>query len=104
MVRAWRKSTSLARLMRSTVLSRGGGSRDGHCRQIGPPAGISERLPVGEHHQQQCDAAAVRGAQRLQNAALEGMPLAQDCYRTWKVTEMGSVWWCSSGAFRIPTF
>jgi hypothetical protein len=42
----------------------------------------------------------VRGAQRLQNAALEGMPLAQDCYRTWKVAEMGSVWWCSSGAFR----
>jgi hypothetical protein len=33
----------------------------------------------------------VRGPQRLQNAALEGMPLAQDCYRTWKVTEMGSV-------------
>jgi hypothetical protein len=31
----------------------------------------------------------------LQNAALEGMPLAQDCYRTWKVAEMGSVWWCS---------
>jgi hypothetical protein len=46
----------------------------------------------------------MRGAQRLQNAALEGMPLAQDCYRTWKVTEMGSVWWCSSGAFRTPTF
>jgi hypothetical protein len=40
---------------------------------------------VGEHNQQQCYAAAVRGAQRLQNAALEGMPLAQDCYRTWKV-------------------
>jgi hypothetical protein len=45
----------------------------------------------------------VRDAQRLQNAALEGMPLAHDCYRTWKVAEMGSVWWCSSGAFRTPT-
>jgi hypothetical protein len=62
MVRAWRKSTSLARL----------------CGR--PFSG----------------AAAVRGAQRLQNAALEGMPLAHDCYRTWKVAEMGSVWWCSS--------
>src|SRR4029077_8436156 len=59
---------------------------------------------VGEHNQQQCYAAAVHGAQRLQNAALEGVPLAENCHRTWKVAEMGSVWRCPSGAFRIPTF
>src|SRR6266436_7450590 len=90
--------------MRSTVLRRGGGSRDAHCRQIGPSRWDQRTATIGEHHQQQCDAAAVRGAQRLQNAALEGMPLAQDCYRTWKVTEMGSVLWCSSGAFRTTSF
>jgi len=33
--------------VQSTVLSRGGGFRDGHCRQIVHPAGISERLPSG---------------------------------------------------------
>jgi hypothetical protein len=81
--------------VQSTVLSRGGGFRDGHCRQIGPPRRDQRAAAVGEHNQQQCYAAAVRGAQRLQNAALEGMPRAQDCYRTWKVAEMGSVWWCS---------
>ena len=36
----------------------------------------------------------MHGAQRLQNAALEGMPLAEDFHRTWEVAEMGSVWWC----------
>ena len=89
--------------MRSTVLRRGGGSRDAHCRQIGPSRWDQRTAAIGEHHQQQCDAAAVRGAQRLQNAALEGMPLAEDCHRTWEVAEMGSVWWYPSGAFRIPT-
>ena len=89
--------------VRSTLLSRGGGFRDGHCRQIGPPHRDQRAAAVGEHNQQQCYAAAAHGAQRLQNAALEGMPLAEDCHRTWKVAEMGSVWWCSSGAFLTLT-
>jgi len=82
-------------VVRSTVLSRGRGFGDGHCRQIGPPRWDQCAAAVGEHDQQQCYAAAVHGAQRLKNAALEGMPLAEDCHRTWEVAEMGSVWWCS---------
>jgi hypothetical protein len=66
--------------MRSTVFRHGGGSRDEHCRQIGPSRWDQRTAAIGEHYQQQCYAAAVRGAQCLQNAALEGMPLAQDCY------------------------
>ena len=89
--------------LRSTVLRRGGGSRDAQCRPIRPSCWDQSTAAIGEHHQQQCYAAAVRGAQCLQNVALEGVPLAQDCYWTWKVAEMGSMWWCSSGAFRIPT-
>jgi hypothetical protein len=89
--------------VRSTVLSCGGGLRDGHCRQIGPPRRDQRAAAVGEHYQQQCYAAAVHDAQRLQNAALEGMPLAEDFHRMWEVAEMGSVWWCPSGAFRMPT-
>ena len=84
--------------VQSTVLSRG----DGHCCQIGPPRRDQRAAAVGEHNQQQCYTAAVHGAQRLQNAALEGMPLAEDFHRTWQVAEMGSVWWCSLGAFPIP--
>jgi hypothetical protein len=77
-----------------------GGSffRDLRCRQIGPISWDQRAAAIGERHQQRCYAAAVRGAQCLQNAALEGMPLAQDCYWTWKVAEMGSMWWCSSTA------
>jgi hypothetical protein len=90
--------------MRSTLLTRDDGLCDRRCRKIRPSRRDQRTAAVGQHHQQQCHAVAVRGAQRLQNEALEGMPLAQDCYRTWKVAEMGSMWWCSSGAFRIPTF
>jgi len=90
--------------MRSTLLTRDDGLCDRRCRKIRPSRRDQRTAAVGQHHQQQCHAVAVRGAQRLQNEALEGMPLAQDCYRTWKVAEMGSMWWCPSGAFRIPTF
>jgi len=102
MVRAWRKSTSLARLCCRPFSVAAAGSATGIAAKSVHPTGISAAA-VGEHNQQQCYATAAHGAQRLQNAALEGMPLAQDCYRTWKVAEMGSVWWCSSGAFRMPT-
>ena len=75
---------------------------DRRCRQIGPIRRDQRTAAVGEHDQQHWDATATQGAHDLQNAALEGMPLADDSYRTRKVAEMGSVWWRPLGAFPIP--
>ena len=76
---------------------------DRRCGQIGPIRRDQRAAAVREHDQQHCDATATQGAHDLQNAALKGVPLADDSYRTREVAEMGSVWWRSSGAFRILT-
>jgi len=54
---------------------------------------IAVTMPVGEHDEQQWNITTTHGAHDSQNAALKGMPRADDPHRTWKVAEMGSVWW-----------
>ena len=103
MVRAWRKSTSPARLCGrpSSVAAAGRATRI--VAKSVHPAGISERVPSGSITSSNATPRRCVALSACRTRPLEGMPLVQDCYRTWKVTEMGSVWWCSSGAFRIPT-
>ena len=102
MVRAWRKSTSLARLCSRPFSVAAAGFAMGIAAKSVHPAGISERLPSGSTTSSNATPRRCTAPQRLQNAALEGMPLAEDFNRTWEVAEMGSVWWCSLGAFPIP--
>jgi hypothetical protein len=78
--------------------------RDRPRRRIGPISRDEQTAAVGEHHQQHSDAATAQGAHDRKNTALEGMPLADDFYRTWKVAEMGSVWWRSSTRSRRIAF
>jgi len=94
MVRARRKSTSLARLCGRPFSRATTGCATGVAEKSVHPAGISERLPSGSTTSSNATPWRCVVPRRLQNEALEGMPLAQDCYRTWKVAEMGSMWWC----------
>jgi hypothetical protein len=75
--------------------------RDRPRRRSGPISRDQRTAAVGEHHQQQSDAASMQGAHDWQSAALERVPLADDSCRTRKVAEMGSVWWRPSTRSRI---
>ena len=103
MVRAWRKSTSLARLCGRPFSGAAAARATRIVAKSVHPAGISERLPSGSITSSNATPQRCVAPSACRTRPSKGMPLAQDCYRTWKVTEMGSVWWCSSGAFRMLT-
>jgi hypothetical protein len=52
------------------------------CVPIGPAGGNQRAAAIGKHHEQKQNAAAMKGAQDLQDAALKRMPLTQDRHRT----------------------
>ena len=89
----------------SPSLARGGGliPDSGRC-PIGPTDRDQRAAAVGQHHKQPLNAATTHAAHDLQSAALKRVPLAYDGDRTRKVAETGSVWWLSSGAFRMPNW
>jgi hypothetical protein len=67
----------------SPSLARGGGLIPDSSRYPVGPADRNQRAAaVGQHYEQQLNAAAARATHDLQNAALKRVPLADDGYRT----------------------
>ena len=92
MVRAWSKSASVARQGSTVRRARiGGSSATRIVAKSVQLAGMSERLPSGSTTSSKQTPRRCMAPITCRDAALKGMPLTQDCYRTWKVAEMGSV-------------